>query len=218
MIFSIPLDFHMAKTLKLKSPQRAKTRNLAFAVILLLISVAAVNFVISANNQTQEFIVAARDLPAGSPLTSADTANANVNLGQAGNHYLKVNQLPSESYLLGPIRAGQLIARSALASEVLDERVPLVISSAMGLAGGLVAGASVDLWVTPIAENKTVGEPYALVLGAEVSRLREKTEMFSNQNPDVELWVPVAAVGPVLAAISAESKISLVLRPTLADG
>jgi hypothetical protein len=41
--------------------------------------------------------------------------------------------------------------------------------------------------------------------------------MFSNQNPDVELWVPVDAVGPVLAAISSEAKISLVLRPTLAD-
>jgi hypothetical protein len=56
------------------------------------------------------------------------------------------------------------------------------------------------------------------VLGAEVSRLLEKKEMFSSQNPDVELWVPVEAVGPVLLAISQESKISLVLRPTLADG
>jgi hypothetical protein len=46
----------------------------------------------------------------------------------------------------------------------------------------------------------------------------EKKEMFSNQNPDVELWVPADAVGPVLLAISQEAKISLVLRPTLADG
>lgn len=208
----------MAKTLKLRSAQRAKTRNLALALILLLLSVVAVNFAISANNQTQEFIVAARDLPAGSPITTADTASENVNLGKAEAQYLKPNELPSETYLLSPIRAGQLIARSTLATTVLDERVPLVVSSAMGLAGGLVAGASVDLWVTPTTQNKTVGEPYALVLGAEVSRLLDKAEMFSNQNPDVEIWVPVAAVGPVLAAISAESKISLVLRPTLADG
>lgn len=208
----------MAKTLKLRSPQRAKTRNLAIAMILLLLSVAGVNYVISANNQTQEFLVAARDLPAGSPVSSADAASANVNLGEGAAQYFKPNELPSGSYLLGPIREGQLIPRSMLATAVLDERVPLVVSSAMGLAAGLVAGASVDLWVTPTTENKTAGEPYALVLGAEVSRLLEKTEMFSNQNPDVELWVPVAAVGPVLAAISAESKISLVLRPTLADG
>ena len=208
----------MAKPLKLRSPQRAKTRNLAIGMILLLLSVAGVNFVISTNNQTKEFLVAARDLPAGSPVSAADSESANVNLGEAEVQYLKANELPSGSYLLGPIREGQLIPRSMLATKVLDERVPLVVSSAMGLAGGLVAGASVDLWVTPITENKTAGEPYALVLGAEVSRLLEKTEMFSNSNPDVELWVPVAAVGPVLAAISAESKISLVLRPTLADG
>lgn len=208
----------MAKTLKLRSPQRAKTRNLAIAMILLLLSVAGVNFVISANNQTQEFLVAARDLPAGSPISTADASSANVNLGDGAAQYLKPNELPGGSYLLGPIREGQLIPRSMLATTVLDERVPLVVSSAMGLAAGLVAGASVDLWVTPITENKTAGEPYALVLGAEVSRLLEKAEMFSNQNPDVEIWVPVAAVGPVLAAISAESKISLVLRPTLADG
>lgn len=208
----------MAKTLKLRSPHRAKTRNLAIAMILILVSVVGVNYVISANNQTQEFLVAAHDLPAGSPVSKADAVSANVNLGEGANQYLKANELPTGSYLLGPIREGQLIPRSMLATTVLDERVPLVVSSAMGLAAGLVAGASVDLWVTPIAESKTAGEPYALVLGAEVSRLLEKTEMFSNQNPDVELWVPVAAVGPVLAAISAESKISLVLRPTLADG
>ena len=105
-----------------------------------------------------------------------------------------------------------------LATAVLDERVPLVVNSQMGLSAGLVAGASVDLWVTPVTEDKTPGEPFALVLGAEVSRLLEKTEMFTNQSPDVELWVPVDAVGPVLAAISSESNISLVLRPTLADG
>jgi hypothetical protein len=208
----------MAKTLKLRSPHRAKTRNLAIAMILLLLSVAGVNYVISVNNQTQDFLVAASDLPAGSPVSKSDVASANVNLGEGSAQYLKANELPGGSYLLGPVRAGQLIPRSMLASKVLDERVPLVVSSAMGLAAGLVAGASVDLWVTPISESKPTGEPYALVLGAEVSRLLEKTEMFSNQSPDVELWVPVAAVGPVLAAISAESKISLVLRPTLADG
>ncbi|MEY3677310.1 MAG: hypothetical protein RL351_537 [Actinomycetota bacterium] len=208
----------MAKTLKLRSPQRAKTRNLAIAIFLLLLSVAGVNYVIATNNQTQEFLVAARDLPAGSPVSAADVASASVNLGEGEAQYLKATELPGASYLLGPIREGQLIPRSMMATAVLDERVPLVVNSAMGLAAGLVAGASVDLWVTPISENKTAGEPYALVLGAEVSRLLEKTEMFSNQNPDVELWVPVTAVGPVLAAISAESKISLVLRPTLADG
>ena len=208
----------MTKNRRLRPPQRAKTRNLALAVILLILSVAGVNFVIAANNQTQQYLVAGHDLPAGSQITNTDAASADLNLGDSADQYLRPNDLPKGSYLLGPIRTGQLIPRSLLATAVIDERVPLVVNSEMGLAAGLVSGASVDLWVTPVTQDKTTGEPYALVLGAEVSRLLEKKEMFASQNPDVELWVPVDAVGPVLAAISSGSKISLVLRPTLADG
>lgn len=208
----------MSKARKLVSPQRTKTRYLAFALVMLAVAIAGVNYVISANNQTQEFLVASHDLPAGSPFSKTDVASASVNLGTSASQYLTANQLPKGGYLLGAIRTGQLIPRSLLATAVLDERVPIVVNSAMGLAAGLVSGASVDLWVTPVVDGKTSGEPFALVLGAEVSRLLEKKEMFSNQNPDVELWVPAEAVGPVLSAISQEAKISLVLRPTLADG
>lgn len=208
----------MSKIKKLKSPQRAKTRNLALALTLLVISVLAVNFVIASNNQTQEYLIASRDLPAGSPISNTDAVSANVNLGKSASQYLRPSEMPNGGYLLGPIRTGQLIPRSMLASAVIDERVPIVVSSSMGLATGLVSGASVDVWVTPVLDGKANGEPYALVLGAEVSSLLEKKEMFSNQNPDVELWVPVDAVGPVLAAVAQGAKISLVLRPTLAEG
>lgn len=217
MISKSDFDSVMSRVRNLKSPKRARIRNLVLAIALLASSIAGVNAVIAANNHTDEFLVAARDLPAGSPIFVADSTIAKVNLGASAENYLAAGTLPTGSYLLGPIRGGQLIPRSMLASAVIDERVPLVVSSAMGLSAGLVAGATVDLWVAPITEAKTVGEPYALVLGAEVSRLLEKKEMFSNQGPDVELWVPVDAVGPVLAAISSGTKISLVLRPTLAE-
>ncbi|WP_264913593.1 SAF domain-containing protein [Rhodoluna lacicola] len=187
------------------------------AILLLTSSVLGVNAVIAANNQTSEYLVAGRDLPAGSPIALTDSATAQVNLGITAGNYLSVGDLPSGGYLLGPVRKGQLIPKSMLASAVIDERVPLVVSSAMGLSSGLIAGASVDIWVTPIDDENLVGEPYALVLGAEVARLLEKTEMFNNSGPDVELWVPVEAVGPVLGAMSSGSKLSLVLRPTLAD-
>jgi hypothetical protein len=41
--------------------------------------------------------------------------------------------------------------------------------------------------------------------------------MFASAVPSVELWVPSAAVSPILAAISSQDSISLVLRPTFAD-
>jgi hypothetical protein len=208
----------MSKIRKLGSARNTKAKSLLAAAAFFVASVLAVNFVIQQNNHTDEYLVAARDLPAGSTFVASDTQAQSVNLGLSSKQYLKVSEIPAGGYLLGPIRAGQLIARSMLASVVIDERVPLVVQSDMGLPTGLVPGASVDLWVTPVDENKIHGEPFVLVLGAEVSELIENNEMFANQNPAVELWVPVEAVGPVLGAIAAEASISLILKPTLADG
>lgn len=208
----------MSKIRKLGSARNIKTKSLLAAAAFFVASVLAVNFVIQQNNHTDEYLVAARDLPAGSTFVASDTQAQSVNLGLSSKQYLKVSEIPAGGYLLGPIRAGQLIPRSMLASVVIDERVPLVVQSDMGLPTGLVPGASVDLWVTPVDENKIHGEPFVLVLGAEVSELIENNEMFANQNPAVELWVPVEAVGPVLGAIAAEASISLILKPTLADG
>ena len=208
----------MAKLNKLRSPRRARLRNLIVGVSLIGSSVAVVAFTISENNHTDSFLVAARDLPAGSPVSSVDMKIALVNLGQGSELYLREGDLPSGAYVLGPLRSGQLIAKSALASAIIDERVPVVVNSAMGLSAGLVAGSSVDVWVTPVQEDQVIGEPYVLVLAAEVSRLIESNEMFANENSQVELWVPIEAVGPVLAAISKGDSVSLILRPTLADG
>lgn len=208
----------MSKIRKLGSARNTKTKSLLAAAAFFVASVLAVNFVIQQNNHTDEYLVAARDLPAGSTFVASDTQAQSVNLGLSSKQYLKVSEIPAGGYLLGPIRAGQLIPRSMLASVVIDERVPLVVQSDMVLPTGLVPGASVDLWVTPVDENKIHGEPFVLVLGAEVSELIENNEMFANQNPAVELWVPVEAVGPVLGAIAAEASISLILKPTLADG
>ena len=208
----------MSKIRKLGSARNTKTKSLLAAAAFFVASVVAVNVVIQQNNHTDEYLVAARDLPAGSTFVASDTQAQSVNLGLSSKQYLKVSEIPAGGYLLGPIRAGQLIPRSMLASVVIDERVPLVVQSDMGLPTGLVPGASVDLWVTPVDENKIHGEPFVLVLGAEVSELIENNEMFANQNPAVELWVPVEAVGPVLGAIAAEASISLILKPTLADG
>ena len=208
----------MAKLKKLRSPRQSKIRNLILGLILLASSVGVVAFTVAENNHTDEYFVAARDLPAGSPVSTADLKIAMVNLGLGAEHYLRSGGLPEGSYVLGPLRAGQLVAKSALANAIIDERVPVVVNSAMGLSSGVVAGASVDVWVTPAQQDEEVGEPYVLVLAAEVARLFESNEMFSEKKSQVELWVPLEAVGPVLAAISNGDSVSLILRPTLADG
>lgn len=208
----------MAKIRQLKSPQRIRTQKLLLSIAFFISAAVGVAYAIEANNHTDKFLVASRDLPAGSSISQVDAAIAEANLGSSANQYLAEGEMPAGSYLLGPVRAGQLIPRSMIANAIIDERVPLVVRSAMGLPVGLISGASVDVWVAPLNEDKVPVDPYVLVLGAEVSKLTKSDEMFANQNPEVELWVPVEAVGPVLSAISMGHSISLILRPTLADG
>jgi hypothetical protein len=208
----------MSKPRKLKTPHSLKIKNLVFAILLFAGAAVGINYVIQANNQTSEYLVASRDLPAGSTFSLDDSVPAAFNLGLSADQYLKEGDLPQGGYLLGPVRAGQLIPRSQVASAVIDERVPVVINSAMGLPVGLVPGASVDVWVSPLDENNVFQEPFVLVIGAEVSQLIESKEMFADQNPEVELWVPVEAVGPVLSSVTSGASISLILKPTLADG
>jgi hypothetical protein len=191
---------------------------LVLSLAFFISAALGVAYVIELNNHTEKFLVASRDLPAGSAITDSDAQVAEVNLGTSAKQYLAVGELPNGGYLLGPVRSGQLIPRSMLANAVIDERVPVVVKSAMGLPVGLVSGASVDVWVAPLNEEKVLAEPYVLVLGAEVSQLISSDEIFANQSQAVELWVPIDAVGPVLSAIALEHSISLILRPTLADG
>ena len=208
----------MTTTRKLKSPHLARRKSLLLALGLITASVGGVWFAIESNNQTEEFLVSAGALPAGSAIDDTKLLPITANLGASSDQYLRVGELPTGAYLLGPVVPGQLIIKSMLASDIIDARVPLVITSKMPLPQALKPGASVDLWVSEKLENNTFAAPYALVLGAEVAQIIETSGMFAEDVSPVELWVPTEAIGPVLDAVDAGDSISLILRPTAADG
>lgn len=208
----------MTSIRKLKSPYLARQKTLVLALGLVTLSVGGVWFAIDANNSTEEFLVSAGALPAGSLVDDSMLLAVTANLGSSSNKYLRVGELPLGSYLLGPVVPGQLIIKSMLASDIIDARVPLVITSKMPLPTALRPGGSVDVWVSEKLENNNFAPPYALVLGAEVAKILETTGMFAEDVPPVELWVPTEAIGPVLDAVDAGDSISLILRPTAADG
>lgn len=208
----------MTTSRKLKSPYLARRKTLVLAFGLVTLSVGGVWLAIETNNSTEEYLVSAGALPAGSAVTDEMLLPVSVNLGPSADKYLRVGELPTGSYLLGPVVPGQLIIKSMLASNIIDARVPLVITSKMPLPTALKPGGSVDLWVSEKLENNTFAPPYALVLGAEVAKILETTGMFAEDVPPVELWVPTEAIAPVLDAVDAGDSISLILRPTAADG
>lgn len=166
---------------------------------------------------SQQYLVAAKGIASGAQVSEVDFNIAEFDLAGSAGDYLKPNELPPGAYVLGPFRAGQLIPKSAIANAVIDDRVPVVVTSAMGLPDALQPGSSADVWVTPILENNSFGDPYLLVLAAEVGRLSEPSAVFADAAPNVELWVPEDAVAAVLKAQAGGSELSLVMRPTFAD-
>lgn len=200
-----------------RKTQLGRTKYAILAVGLLAASIGGVWLTIEANNQTDQFLVAAVALPAGSPVADSVVAALPANLGSSASNYVLEGRLPKGAYLLGPVVAGQLIAKSQLASAVLDSRSPVVIESKMPIAKGIKPGSSVDVWVSKRLENNAFANPVAVVLAAEVAAVIEPSGMFASAAPSVELWVPSAAVAPILSAIAAQDSISLVLRPTFAD-
>lgn len=204
--------------MKLKAIRRpGQTKYVTLAIALISLSITGVWLTIEANDQTAEYLAAAVALPAGSPVGDASVGKVSANLGTSAANYILEGQLPKGAYLLGPVVAGQLITKSQLASAVLDSRSPVVIESKMPIAAGIKPGSSVDVWVSKRLENNAFATPVAIVLAAEVAQVIEPSGMFASAVPSVELWVPSAAVSPILAAISSQDSISLVLRPTFAD-
>lgn len=207
----------MSKIKNLHSAKRGKARTLIVALLLFALSAVGLNYFISTTDHTDEFLVAAKDMAAGTEIGAGDLKPIQVNLAESAGHYFPASEKPAAAYLLGPVRAGQLVSRSMLANSVIDERVPVVITPAMAVPDSMISGSSVDIWVTPLQEDNTFGEPFELVVAAEVAARIENKEMFVSNTPQLELWVPLDAVSPVLSAIARGDSISLILRPTLAD-
>ncbi|WP_264890362.1 hypothetical protein [Rhodoluna sp. KAS3] len=205
------------KSTRARKPSNHKIKLLAAAVAFALMAYGAIIWSQQAAGNTQQYLVAIKGLPAGAQVSSEDFTVVEYQLGSTGEHYLAPDQLSRGSYTLGPIRAGQLVAKSYLANAVIDARVPVVVTSAMGLPESMQPGSSADIWVTPQLADKSFGEPYLLVLAAEVARLAEPSAVFADAPPEVELWVPAEAVPAVLKAQSGGSELSLVMRATFAD-
>jgi hypothetical protein len=205
------------KLKRLRAPQNNRRRKLVLGLALVTASTAGVTAIIQFNNHTSTFVIAANDVSSGSEVSANAVSTAELNLGNSAALYLKPGELPVGSYLLFSVAKGQLIPKAFVATKILDERVPVVISSVMPLPSGLKAGDSVDIWTSTLTDKNLFAPPIELVLNAEVTNVREPTGMFANQQPEVQALVPVESVAPILDAIASKDALSLVLRRNLGN-
>jgi hypothetical protein len=203
------------KSKRLRSPKSSQRRKVLIGALLVALSATGVWLTIETNNQTQEFLVAARATAGGSVLDPGDLRVTRMNLSDSSNLYLRPGDLPNGGYLLYTAEPGQLVPKSWVASAVIDEREPVVISSTMPLPSTLKVGDLVDLWVSKKQDGGKFAPPVQLVLNAEVADVTEATGMLSDQSPRVQVLVPVESVAAILDAVASKDALSLVLQRSL---
>lgn len=196
-----------------------KSSKISFIIGVLLVAGSAVGvwLVVEANNHTDEYLVAAKPASSGSMITSDSFRVARMNLGEAKDLYLQPGDLKPGNYLLNTMAAGQLVALGSVASAIIDERQPVVISSMMPLPEGTRVGDFVDIWVSDAQANGLFLPPVTLVLDAEIVAITSDTGVMADGQPRVQVLVPVVSVSPILEAIASKSPLSMVLKRNLGN-
>jgi hypothetical protein len=202
------------KMKRLGAARSTSRRNLILGMLLITISVVGVWWVIEANNTTEEYLVAAKPATSGSMITESSFRVARMNLGESSGLYLKPGDLEAGNYLLNNMAVGQLVALGSVASAIIDARHPVVISSSMPLPR---SGDFVDIWVSESLEGGGFAAPVTIVLDAEIVDIAEATGVMADQQPQVQLLVPVESVSPILDAVASKDAISLILKRNLGN-
>lgn len=205
------------KAKRLGAKQRSSRRNLILGIVLVIISVVGVWLVIEANNQTEEFLVAAKPAASGSMITDTSFRVVRMNLGQSAGLYLRPGDVEPGAYLLNTMAAGQLLALGSVASAIIDSRQPVVITSTMPLPQGVGVGDFVDIWVSDVKQDGSFEAPMTLVLDAEIVDITESKGVMSDQQPQVQVLVPVESVSPILDAVASKDALSMILKRNLGN-
>ncbi len=186
-------------------------------MLLVIFSVAGVWLVIEANNHTEEFLVAANPAASGSMISEASFRVVRMNLGASSGLYLKPGDVEPGAYLLNTMAAGQLVALGSVSSAIIDSRQPVVITSTMPLPQGVGVGDFVDIWVSEAKEGGSFAAPMTLVLDAEIVDIAEAKGVMSDQQPQVQVLVPVESVSPILDAVASKDALSMILKRNLGN-
>lgn len=205
------------KMKRLGAQRSTSRRNLILGMLLITISMVGVWWVIEANNATEEFLVAAKPAASGSIITESSFRVARMNLGESARLYLKPGDLEPGNYLLNTMAVGQLVALGSVASAIIDARQPVVITSTMPLPQGVGVGDFVDIWVSESQEGGSFASPVTLVLDAEIVDISLATGVMADQQPQVQVLVPVESVSPILDAVASKDAISMILKRNLGN-
>ncbi len=142
---------HYAVTPNSPAPRRLRTPRwfdlrVLFGVSLVLCSVLLGAALLSRASATRPFLTATRDLAVGTVITDADVRVTRIRVPHAAERYFGAGQLPTGQALAAPVRAGELVPRSAVRPASAGTTVTIPVRPEN--APDLQRGERVTVWVS----------------------------------------------------------------------
>jgi D-ribose pyranose/furanose isomerase RbsD len=192
---------------------------LLIGIALVVASVAGVVAIVSAFDTRVTVYAAAQTLAPGEPVRAGELLVRQVALDDAEGLYLTDEDLSQHAlFATTVVRRGELIPRSAVATQAGVESTSIVLAVGGGLSESVVDGALVDIWASQsIAAQGDVGSlglfgpPSVLNAGAVVVRVVESDGIVSaGDGRSVEVLVPQSRVARLLQAIANGDALAVV--------
>lgn len=199
---------------RLQRPSWRDSRLLVGVLLVLLAATLGAKAVASADDRVPVW-VASGNLVAGDRIDDSSFVRADVRLGDGMTGYLEADApAPTGSFMLRDVRAGELVPVSAVGgADAVDVQRVTVRADALSTTG-LARGSRVDVFVTPKASTTSDtarAETKKVLESAAVAAVLTSSGGFgSGSLTSVQIYVPAAKVQPLVEAVDADAKVTLV--------
>jgi hypothetical protein len=188
---------------------RKSTVKLVLSAAVVAGSVVGAWFVIESSKITEVYLVTRSDLASGTALTEQNLETADLALFARGGQYLQADELPLGSYLTRTISAGEIIPKSAVTTQALDDFSNIVLTPSVEISSAITPGSKVSVWASPALDYQSFGEPTIAALDVEVVQVKEPEGSFASAAKSVEIRVPITSIQSILRAIANRDAIAL---------
>lgn len=195
-----------------RSPRRPFWGDTRFflGILLIVVSVAGVWFVVASARQTAPALAATRTIAPGEAVVADDLREVDVGLGALSAAYLTPDGWVEGAVATRTIPSGELVPSDALGDADRARTTNVVVHSSVDVPESLDAGSVVEVWAAPPGKYGGYAEPRILIADATVVTVRRDETMMGGGSAAVELVIPRADVAATLAAMAAESALSVV--------
>lgn len=187
----------------------SRRRTLVLAIGLLLASILVAAALLQKSSDTKVYLVANRDLAAGTELTANDVQIAELSLGTAQGVYL--SKFTTGTTLSSSVPAGELIPISATLESLTADIKPVRIKPTEPLSSRIRVGSLVQLWFVPKAQGLAQSSVAIKLLGnTKVLAIHRGEQSMGQTIDDLEIAVPSDSLSAVITAIASAGYVSVV--------